>query len=91
MKKMAEDIDLNGDPNSKKDSKNSEAKDESAKTVPLQKLFSFDDPLDHFLMFMGFVGAIRNGISMALMTLEISSIHLEEPKSPTKLLMKFLR
>lgn len=42
-------------------------------------------------MFMGSVGAIGNGISMALMTLEISSIHLEEPKSPTKLLMKFLR
>ncbi|KAG4933514.1 hypothetical protein JHK87_047516 [Glycine soja] len=32
MKKMAEDIDLNGDPNNKKDSNNSEAKDETAKT-----------------------------------------------------------
>ena len=32
---MAEDIDLNGDPNNKKDSNNNEAKDETAKTVPL--------------------------------------------------------
>ncbi|KAK7363395.1 hypothetical protein VNO77_05537 [Canavalia gladiata] len=65
---MAEDISLNGDSDSKQDSK-SKAKDETAKTVPLYKLFSFADPLDHLLMFVGTVGAIGNGISMPLMTL----------------------
>ncbi|KAL5149238.1 ABC transporter B family member 11 [Glycine soja] len=67
-KKMAENIDLYGDSDIKQDSK-SKVKDESAKTVPLYKLFSFADPLDHLLMFVGAVGAIGNGISMPLMTL----------------------
>ncbi|TKY54330.1 ABC transporter B family member 11 [Spatholobus suberectus] len=67
--KMEGDISVNGDPNNNKDSKKSEAKDEPAKTVPLYKLFSFADPLDHLLMFVGTVGAIGNGISMPLMTL----------------------
>ena len=65
---MAENIDLYGDSDIKQDSK-SKVKDESAKTVPLYKLFSFADPLDHLLMFVGAVGAIGNGISMPLMTL----------------------
>ncbi|KAK7388085.1 hypothetical protein VNO78_22890 [Psophocarpus tetragonolobus] len=65
---MADD-NLNVDPNSKKDSKKSEAKDETAKTVPLYKLFSFADPLDHLLMFFGTVGAIGNGVSAPLMSL----------------------
>ncbi|CAK8563877.1 unnamed protein product [Lathyrus sativus] len=51
------------------DSDKRKAKDESTKTVPLYKLFSFADPLDHLLMFVGTVGAIGNGISMPLMTL----------------------
>ncbi|XP_027333508.1 ABC transporter B family member 11-like [Abrus precatorius] len=66
---MAGDISLNGDPDSMQDSKKSEAKEAAAKTVPLYKLFSFADPLDHLLMFVGTVGAIGNGISMPLMTL----------------------
>ncbi|KAK7388086.1 hypothetical protein VNO78_22891 [Psophocarpus tetragonolobus] len=66
---MAGDMDLNGDPNSKQDSKKSDAKDETAKTIPLYKLFSFADPLDHLLMILGSVGAIGNGISLPLMTL----------------------
>ncbi|KAK7347973.1 hypothetical protein VNO80_22518 [Phaseolus coccineus] len=66
---MAEEIELNGDPKSKQDSKKSEAKAEPAKTVPLYKLFSFADPLDHLLMFLGTVGAFGNGISLPLMTL----------------------
>ncbi|KAJ1418724.1 P-loop containing nucleoside triphosphate hydrolase [Sesbania bispinosa] len=57
------------DPDSKQDSKTSKAKDETTKTVPLYKLFSFADSLDHLLMFVGTVGAIGNGISMPLMTL----------------------
>nr|KYP57750.1 ABC transporter B family member 21 [Cajanus cajan] len=65
---MAEDIELNGDSESKQDSK-SKAKDEAAKTVPLYKLFSFADPLDHLLMLLGTVGAIGNGVSLPLMTL----------------------
>ncbi|RDX91485.1 ABC transporter B family member 11, partial [Mucuna pruriens] len=68
IKKMAEDINLNGDSDIKQDSK-SKAKDEAAKTVPLYKLFSFSDPLDHLLMFVGTIGAIGNGISLPLMTL----------------------
>jgi len=66
---MAEEIELNGDPKSKQDSKKSKEKEEPAKTVPLYKLFSFADPLDHLLMFLGTVGAFGNGISMPLMTL----------------------
>ncbi|QCD80147.1 ATP-binding cassette [Vigna unguiculata] len=66
---MAEDTDLNGDPKSKEESKKKEAKDEPAKTVPLYKLFSFADPLDHLLMFLGTVGAFGNGVSLPLMTL----------------------
>ena len=65
---MAQDIALNRDSDSKEDSK-SKAKDKTVKTVPLYKLFSFADPLDHLLMFVGTVGAIGNGISMPLMTL----------------------
>ncbi|KAJ1403009.1 P-loop containing nucleoside triphosphate hydrolase [Sesbania bispinosa] len=57
------------DPDSKQDSKTSKAKEETTKTVPLYKLFSFADSLDHLLMFVGTVGAIGNGISMPLMTL----------------------
>ena len=70
---MEGDISVNGDPNtysnSNQDSKKSEAKDEPSKTVPLYRLFSFADPLDHLLMFVGTVGAIGNGISLPLMTL----------------------
>jgi len=65
---MSEDIDLNGDSESKQDSKRN-AKDECAKTVPLYRLFSFADSFDCLLMFVGTVGAIANGISPPLMTL----------------------
>lgn len=57
------------DSGSKQDSDKRKAKDESTNTVPLYKLFSFADSLDHILMFVGTVGAIGNGISMPLMTL----------------------
>ncbi|WVZ14212.1 hypothetical protein V8G54_011778 [Vigna mungo] len=65
---MSENIDLNGDSERKQDSKR-KSKDESAKTIPLYKLFSFADSFDHLLMFVGTVGAIANGISPPLMTL----------------------
>ncbi|XP_045813313.1 ABC transporter B family member 4-like [Trifolium pratense] len=50
-------------------SEENKAKDEKTNTVPLYKLFSFADPLDRLLMFVGTIGAIGNGISMPLMTL----------------------
>jgi len=57
---------LNGVANNNQESK---SKNEPTKTVPLYKLFSFADSLDHLLMVLGTVGAIGNGISMPLMTL----------------------
>ncbi|KAL5101779.1 hypothetical protein RYX36_006106 [Vicia faba] len=42
------------------DSEKRKSKDESTNTVPLYKLLSFADPLDHLLMFVGTIGAIRN-------------------------------
>ncbi|KAK7264795.1 hypothetical protein RJT34_32406 [Clitoria ternatea] len=72
--RMEGDNSLNGDPGNMQDLKKSEAKDEKAKTVPLHKLFSFADPLDHLLMFVGTVGAIGNGISMPLMALIFGSM-----------------
>ncbi|KAL5182705.1 ABC transporter B family member 11 [Glycine soja] len=73
---MEGDISVNGDPNinNNHDSKKRDDKDEPAKTVPLYKLFSFADPLDLLLMFVGTVGAIGNGISMPLMTLIFGSL-----------------
>ncbi|MCI08724.1 ABC transporter B family member, partial [Trifolium medium] len=77
-KKMATDISLEGDIPSlqpvvdidrKQDSEKSKAKDEKTDTVPLYKLFSFSDPLDRLLMFVGTLGAIGNGISIPLMLL----------------------
>ncbi|KOM33360.1 hypothetical protein LR48_Vigan01g291600 [Vigna angularis] len=50
------------------------SKDEPVKTVPLYKLFSFADSLDHLLMLVGTVGAVGNGISMPLMTLIFGSM-----------------
>jgi hypothetical protein len=57
------------DSGSKQDSEKNKAKDEKTNTVPLYKLFSFADSLDHLLMIVGTIGAIGNGISMPLMTL----------------------
>ncbi|XP_004508080.1 ABC transporter B family member 11-like [Cicer arietinum] len=62
------------DHDSKQDSENSKAKDETTKKVPLHKLFSFADPLDRLLMSMGTVGAIGNGISIPLMILIFGSM-----------------
>ncbi|MCI23623.1 ABC transporter B family member, partial [Trifolium medium] len=50
-------------------SEENKAKDEKTNTVPLYKLFSFADPLDHLLMFVGTIGALGNGISPPLMIL----------------------
>ncbi|MED6142738.1 ABC transporter B member 11 [Stylosanthes scabra] len=58
------------DPEMKKQDPNKgKEKDEGRNTVPLYKLFSFADRLDHLLMLVGTIGAIGNGISMPLMTL----------------------
>ncbi|KAK4745579.1 hypothetical protein SAY87_011891 [Trapa incisa] len=37
--------------------------------VPYYKLFSFADPLDYFLMIVGSIAAVGNGISIPLMTI----------------------
>ncbi|KAG5552503.1 hypothetical protein RHGRI_010552 [Rhododendron griersonianum] len=43
-------------------------KEDSAKTVPFYKLFSFADSVDVVLMIVGTIGAVGNGICMPLMT-----------------------
>ncbi|XP_061354692.1 ABC transporter B family member 4-like isoform X2 [Gastrolobium bilobum] len=52
-------------------SKKNKVKDESKKTVPFYKLFSFADSWDYLLMFVGTISAIGNGISLPLMTIII--------------------
>ncbi|KAJ1418721.1 P-loop containing nucleoside triphosphate hydrolase [Sesbania bispinosa] len=98
---MGGDISLDGDvaslqpdvdPESKQDSKKSKSKNEATNSLPLYKLFSFADPLDHLLMFVGTVGATGNGISMPLMLLIFGNmINAFGSKTPKKLLMKFPR
>lgn len=53
------------------DSKKNKSKDQSNKSVPFHKLFSFADSWDYLLMFVGTITAIGNGISMPLMTIII--------------------
>ncbi|RDX94816.1 ABC transporter B family member 4, partial [Mucuna pruriens] len=53
------------------DSKNNKVKDESNKTVPFYKLFSFADSWDCLLMLVGTISAVGNGISIPLMTILI--------------------
>jgi ATP-binding cassette subfamily B (MDR/TAP) protein 1 len=80
---MATDISLEGDIPSlqpvvdidrKQDSEKNKAKDEKTDTVHLYKLFTFADPLDRLLMFLGTVGAIGNGISIPLMLLVFGNL-----------------
>jgi len=49
----------------KLDSKKNRVKDESNKTVPYYKLFSFADSSDYLLMLVGTVSAVGNGITKA--------------------------
>ncbi|CAL1380379.1 unnamed protein product [Linum trigynum] len=46
----------------------SAAENSAAKSVPFRKLFSFADSTDVFLMVLGTIGAIGNGMAMPLMT-----------------------
>ncbi|CAJ1940684.1 unnamed protein product [Sphenostylis stenocarpa] len=50
------------------DSKKNKVKDEINKTVPFHKLFSFAHPWDYFLMIVGAISAVSNGICLPLMT-----------------------
>jgi ATP-binding cassette subfamily B (MDR/TAP) protein 1 len=52
-------------------SKKNKVKDQSNKTLPFYKLFSFADSRDYMLMFVGTLSAVGNGISMPLMTIII--------------------
>lgn len=54
---------------SKQQADSKKEKEESSQTVPLYKLFSFADSLDHLLMIVGTIAAAGNGISMPLMTI----------------------
>ena len=62
------------DQDSKQDSEKRKDKDETTNTVSLYKLFSFADPLDRLLMFIGTVGAIGNGISLPLLILIVGTM-----------------
>ncbi|ESW26476.1 hypothetical protein PHAVU_003G122600 [Phaseolus vulgaris] len=55
----------------KQDSNKSKVKNESNKTVPFYKLFSFADYWDCLLMLVGALSAVANGIVMPLMTILI--------------------
>ncbi|RDX61991.1 ABC transporter B family member 9, partial [Mucuna pruriens] len=48
------------------ESKKNKVKDQSNKTVPFYKLFSFADSWDYLLMFVGTVSAAGNGLTKAL-------------------------
>ncbi|GKV10457.1 hypothetical protein SLEP1_g21816 [Rubroshorea leprosula] len=54
------------------DSDKSQKKGE--KTVPFYKLFSFADPLDYLLMFIGTIGAAANGVCMPLINLSFGNL-----------------
>ncbi|KAK7363394.1 hypothetical protein VNO77_05536 [Canavalia gladiata] len=55
----------------RQDSRKNKAKDESNKTVPYYKLFSFADSWDYLLMLVGTISAVGNGVVMPLMTVAI--------------------
>ncbi|GLT31783.1 hypothetical protein SLA2020_064920 [Shorea laevis] len=47
---------------------------EKTNVVPFYKLFSFADSIDYFLMLVGTIGAIANGLCMPLMTIVFGEI-----------------
>lgn len=49
-------------------------KQDSGKTVPLYKLFSFADSVDAFLMIFGTAGAVGNGLCMPLMAVFVGEV-----------------
>jgi ATP-binding cassette subfamily B (MDR/TAP) protein 1 len=53
------------------DTKKNKVKDQSNKTVPFYKLFSFADSWDYLLMTVGTTSAVGNGVSMPLMAIII--------------------
>ncbi|XP_045813308.1 ABC transporter B family member 21-like isoform X1 [Trifolium pratense] len=53
------------------DTKKNKVKDQSNKTVPFYKLFSFADSWDYSLMIVGTTSAVGNGVSMPLMAIII--------------------
>ncbi|PNY04010.1 ABC transporter B family member 11-like protein [Trifolium pratense] len=53
------------------DTKKNKVKDQSNKTVPFYKLFSFADSWDYLLMIVGTTSAVGNGVSMPLMAIII--------------------
>ncbi|CAK7327444.1 unnamed protein product [Dovyalis caffra] len=58
----------------KQDSEKSKEKKEITNVVPYYKLFSFADPIDYLLMFVGTIAAIGNGSCMPTMTIMFGQI-----------------
>ncbi|XP_050921239.1 ABC transporter B family member 4 isoform X2 [Lathyrus oleraceus] len=56
------------------ESKMNKGKDQRIKTVPFYKLFSFADSWDYFLMIVGTISAVGNGVSTPLMTIIIGDV-----------------
>ncbi|KAK4272062.1 hypothetical protein QN277_020662 [Acacia crassicarpa] len=51
----------------RQDLKKSKAKEESHKTVPFYRLFSYADSFDRLLMFVGTIAAVANGMTIPLL------------------------
>ncbi|XP_028778657.1 ABC transporter B family member 11-like [Neltuma alba] len=56
------------------DSKKSNAKKESHKTVPFYKLFSYADAFDRLLMFVGTTAAVANGMTVPLLMIIFGNV-----------------
>ncbi|RDY12393.1 ABC transporter B family member 4, partial [Mucuna pruriens] len=73
------DLDMDGNGNPEESFANGEKKEQSkqkenAETVPFRKLFAFADSADIFLMVVGSIGGIGNGLGFPLMTLLFGQI-----------------
>ncbi|KAF8401217.1 hypothetical protein HHK36_012146 [Tetracentron sinense] len=65
---------ISGKASDERDSDNSKVEEESTRTVPYYKLFSFADTTDYVLMFVGTINAIGNGFCMPLMTVLLGEL-----------------
>lgn len=60
--------------NQKDSEKSKGEEDDSKNTVPFYKLFAFADSTDVFLMIVGTVAAVANGVAMPLMALLMGEV-----------------
>lgn len=59
-------------------------KEETTHRVPYYKLFSFADRLDYFLMVVGSIAAVGNGISIPLMAIIFGEVVNSFGQNPDK-------